>query len=200
MVAFKRLDRQYGQGETEFLKEISTLSQYKHENLIALLGYCIQEREMILVYEYTAHGSLDFHLGSCDLTWTQRLKLFLQAAEGLRYLHDPNGAHHKLIHRDIKSGNILLDEKWNAKIADLGLSEISPDNANLVTVVRGTPGYTDPEYHETYMLTEHSDVYSFGVTLFEVLCGSLCYEITGENNVRVFVHNLIFNIPLASLN
>ncbi|PWA59527.1 mitogen-activated protein (MAP) kinase 10, Phloem protein 2-like protein [Artemisia annua] len=187
LVAFKRLDRQYGQGETEFLKEISTLSQYKHENLIALLGYCIKEREMILVYEYTAHGSLDFHLGSRELTWTQRLKICLQAAEGLRYLHDPNGAHHKLIHRDIKSGNILLDEKWNAKVADLGLSKISPEKANLVTVVRGTPGYTDPEYHETYMLTEHSDVYSFGITLFEVLCGSLCYETIGENNVRVFV-------------
>ncbi|PWA41040.1 protein kinase-like domain, Phloem protein 2-like protein [Artemisia annua] len=187
LVAFKRLDRQYGQGETEFLKEISTLSQYKHENLIALLGYCIKEREMILVYEYTAHGSLDFHLGSRELTWTQRLKMCLQAAEGLRYLHDPNGAHHKLIHRDIKSGNILLDENWNAKVADVGLSKISPENTNLVTKVTGTPGYTDPEYHETYMLTEHSDVYSFGVTLFEVLCGSLCYEITGENNVRVFV-------------
>ena len=117
------------------------------------------------------------------------MKLCLQAAEGLRYLHDPNGAHHKLIHRDIKSGNILLDEKWNVKIADLGLSEISPDNANLVTVVRGTPGYTDPEYYKTYTLTEKSDVYSFGVTLFEVLCGRLCYDIKGCNELLVYVHN-----------
>nr|GEV20255.1 protein kinase-like domain, phloem protein 2-like protein [Tanacetum cinerariifolium] len=187
LVAFKRLDRQYGQGETEFLKEISMLSLYKHENLITLLGYCIEQKEMILVYEHAAHGSLDFHLGSRDLTWTQRLKICLQAAEGLRYLHDPNGAHHMVIHRDIKSGNILLDDKWNAKVADVGLSKISPENANLVTVVRGTPGYTDPEYHETYTLTGQSDVYSFGVTLFEVLCGSLCYEIIDENKVRVFV-------------
>ncbi|PWA46697.1 protein kinase-like domain, Phloem protein 2-like protein [Artemisia annua] len=187
MVAFKRLDRQYGQGETEFLKEISTLSQYKHENLIALLGYCKEGEELILVYEYAAHGSLDFHLRSPDLTWTQRLKICLQAAEGLRYLHDPNGAHHKVIHRDIKSGNILLDEKWNAKIADVGLSKISPENANLVTGVTGTPGYIDPEYQETFTLTEHSDVYSFGVMLFEVLCGSSCYEILGENHVRVFL-------------
>ncbi|PWA95664.1 protein kinase-like domain, Phloem protein 2-like protein [Artemisia annua] len=169
MVAFKRLDRQYGQGETEFLKEISTLSQYKHENLIAILGYCIKEREMILAYEYTAHGSLDFHLGSRELTWTQRLKICLQAAVGLRYLHDPNGAHHKLF-------------------ADVGLSKISPENANLVTVVRGTPGYTDPQYYKTYTLTEKSDVYSFGVTLFEVLCGRLCYDITGYNELTVFVH------------
>ncbi|GKA48593.1 kinase-like domain, phloem protein 2-like protein, partial [Tanacetum coccineum] len=187
MVAFKRLDRQYGQGETEFLKEISMLSQYKHKNLITLLGYCIKDKEMILVYEYAAHGSLDFHLGSRDLTWTQRLKICLQAAEGLRFLHDPNGAHHNVIHRDIKSGNILLDDKWNAKVADVGLSKISPENANLVTVVRGTPGYTDPQYHRTYTLTDKSDVYSFGVTLFEVLCGSLCYEIISENKVLVFV-------------
>nr|GEW31100.1 protein kinase-like domain, phloem protein 2-like protein [Tanacetum cinerariifolium] len=162
MVAFKRLDRQYGQGETEFLKEVSMLSKYKHENLITLLGYCIKDKEMILVYEYAAHGSLDFHLGSRDFTWTQRLKICLQAAEGLRFLHDPNGAHHNVIHRDIKSGNILLDDKWNAKIADVGLSKISPENANLVTVVRGTPGYTDPQYHQTYTLTDKSDVYSFG--------------------------------------
>nr|GEY18491.1 protein kinase-like domain, phloem protein 2-like protein [Tanacetum cinerariifolium] len=183
-VAFKRLDGQYGQGKTEFLKEISMLSKYKHENIITLLGYCIEKKEMILVYEYAANRSLDIHLGSPDLTWTQRLKICLQAAEGLRYLHDLNGAHHMVIHRDIKSGNILLDDKWNAKVADVGLSKISHENANLVTDVKGTPGYTDPEYHQTYTLTDKSDVYSFGVMLFEVLCGSLCYEITGQNNIR----------------
>ncbi|GKC49715.1 kinase-like domain, phloem protein 2-like protein [Tanacetum coccineum] len=88
MVAFKRLNRRYGQGETEFLKEITMLSRYRHENLISLLGFCNEGDEMILAYEHASNGSLDCHLESPSLTWTRRLKICLQAAEGLRYLHD----------------------------------------------------------------------------------------------------------------
>ncbi|GKB44648.1 kinase-like domain, phloem protein 2-like protein [Tanacetum coccineum] len=187
MVAFKVLDRQYGQGETEFFKEIEMLSQYKHENIITLFGYCMEEGNLILVYEYASNGSLDSRLDSPNLTWTMRLKICLQAAKGLRYLHDPNKAHVRVIHRDIKSANILLDDEWNAKVSDFGLSKISPENADNVTYATGTSGYLDPQYYKTYKLTEKSDVYSFGVTLFEVLCGRLCYDVTGHNELLVFV-------------
>nr|GFB13477.1 protein kinase-like domain, phloem protein 2-like protein [Tanacetum cinerariifolium] len=188
LVAFKKLDRIYGQGETEFFKEIEMLSQYKHDNIITLLGYCMEGKELILVYEYASHGSLDSCLNSPHLTWTLRLKICLQAAKGLRYLHDPSESHLRVIHRDIKSANILLDDEWNAKVSDFGLSKISPENANLVTYATGTTGYSDPQYYKTYTLTEKSDVYSFGVTLFEVLCGRLCYDVTGNNELLVFVH------------
>ncbi|GKC92101.1 kinase-like domain, phloem protein 2-like protein [Tanacetum coccineum] len=187
MLAFKKLDRIHGQGETEFYKEIEMLSRYKDENIITLLGCCMEGKELILVYEYASNGSLDACLDSPHLTWTLRLKISVQAAKGLRYLHDPNKSHVRVIHRDIKSANILLDDKWNAKVADFGLSKISPENENNVTYATGTPGYTDPQYHKTYMLTEKSDVYSFGVTLYEVLCGRLCYDITGNNKLLVFV-------------
>ncbi|CAH1445239.1 unnamed protein product [Lactuca virosa] len=179
MVAFKRLDRKLGQGNPEFLKEILMLSRYTHENLISLLGFCDEDDEKILVYEHAYHGSLDRHLSANTLTWWKRLKICLTAAKGLCYLHDPKGTEQRVIHRDIKSSNILLDESWNAKLSDMGLSKIGPANQQhsfLTTNVVGTYGYIDPLYMETYLLTKESDVYSFGMVLFEVLCGRLCYE------------------------
>ncbi|KAL7596298.1 hypothetical protein Lser_V15G30002 [Lactuca serriola] len=179
MVAFKRLDRNYGQGVPEFLKEILMLSRYKHENLITLVGFCDENGEKILVYEHASNGSLDRHLSSTTLTWRQRLKICIDAAKGLRYLHDPKETQQRVLHRDIKSSNILLDENWNAKVSDMGLSKIGPANQMhtfLVSNVVGTPGYIDPLYMDTYSLTKESDVYSFGVVLFEVLCGKLCFE------------------------
>ncbi|CAI9284929.1 unnamed protein product [Lactuca saligna] len=135
--------------------------------------------EKIIVYEYASHGSLDHHLSNTDLTWRQRLKICIAAAKGLCYLHDPNGTEQRVIHCDIKSSNILLDENWNAKVSDMGLSKIGPANQShsfLPTNVVGTFGYIDPLYIETYSLTKESDVYSFGLVLFEVLCGRLCIE------------------------
>ncbi|KAI3690155.1 hypothetical protein L2E82_48130 [Cichorium intybus] len=179
MVAFKRLDRNYGQGDPEFLKEILMLSRYAHENIISLLGFCNEDGEKILVYEHASNGSLDRQLNSTTLTWRQRLKICVSAARGLSYLHDPKDTHQRVIHRDIKSSNILLDENWNAKVSDLGLSKIGPANQKhtfLVSNVVGTFGYIDPLYMETCSLTKESDVYSFGVVLFEVLCGRLCFE------------------------
>ncbi|KAJ0467275.1 putative protein kinase RLK-Pelle-CrRLK1L-1 family [Helianthus annuus] len=179
MAAFKRLDRRYGQGDPEFLKEIMMLSRYKHEHLISLLGFCKDDGEKILVYEYASHGSLDRHLSSTSLTWRQRLNICLAAARGISYLHDPNGTQQRVLHRDIKSSNILLDDNLNAKVSDFGLSKIGPANQQhtfLFSNIVGTPGYLDPQYLEKYFLTKESDVYSFGVVLFEVLCGRLCYE------------------------
>ncbi|KAL7598434.1 hypothetical protein Lser_V15G22729 [Lactuca serriola] len=179
MVAFKRLDRNYGQGDPEFLKEILMLSRYTHENLISLLGFCNEDGEKILVYEHASHGSLDRHLSSTTLMWSQRLRICVAAAKGLSHLHDPKGTDQRVLHRDIKSSNILLDESWNAKISDLGLSKIGPANQQhtfLVSNVVGTWGYIDPMYMQTSILTKESDVYSFGVVLFEILCGRPCYE------------------------
>ncbi|GJT06822.1 kinase-like domain, phloem protein 2-like protein [Tanacetum coccineum] len=189
MVAIKRLERKYGQGDPEFLKEIRMLSCYKHENLISLLGFCKEGDEMILIYELASRGSLDRILNKATLTWTQRLKICLDAAKGLSFLHDPKGTQQRILHRDIKSANILLDESLNAKVADFGLSKISPANQKytfLFTSPVGTPGYCDPLYMDAYQLTKESDVYSFGVVLFEVLCGRVCYE-NSDRKLKIFV-------------
>nr|XP_043630405.1 probable serine/threonine-protein kinase PBL23 [Erigeron canadensis] len=179
LVAFKQLDRRLGQGKNEFWKEIMMLSKYKHENLISLLHFCIEGDEMILVYEYASRGSLDRYLSDISLTWIQRLKICVGAARGLSFLHDPVETQQRLIHRDIKSANILLDENWTAKISDFGLSKVGPANqaqTYLISNAVGTHGYCDPLYWETGFLSKESDVYSFGVVLFEILCGRLCFE------------------------
>ncbi|KAF5815589.1 putative protein kinase RLK-Pelle-CrRLK1L-1 family [Helianthus annuus] len=190
MVAIKRLDRIYGQGDVEFWKEITILNRFKHENLITLLGFCNEGDQMILVYEHASKESLDRHLSSTNFTWRQRLKTCIGAARGLSFLHDaPAGTNERIIHRDIKSANILLDANWNAKVSDMGLSKIAPANqqrTGLVTDRAGTIGYCDPSYMETYCLTKESDVYSFGVVLFEVLCGRLCFKYS-NGQTQVFV-------------
>ncbi|XP_024995889.1 uncharacterized protein LOC112529041 [Cynara cardunculus var. scolymus] len=183
MVAFKRLDLDSGsgQGNVEFWREIMMLSRYSHENIVSLLGYCNEGDEKIVVYEYASRGSLDRHLSANALTWMQRLKICLGVARGLNYLHDPNPMERqqRVLHCDIKSSNILLDENWNAKISDLGLSKIGPANQKHTfhfSNVTGTPGYIDPLYLEMGVLTKESDVYSLGVVLFEVLCSRLCFK------------------------
>ncbi|KAL8238959.1 hypothetical protein R6Q59_015526, partial [Mikania micrantha] len=210
MAAIKRLDPKHGQGIPEFLKEITTLSRYSHENLISLLGFCYQRNEMILVYEHATRGSLDGHLSSPHLTWSQRLKICLDAAKGLSHLHDPRETHQRLIHCDVKSSNILLDDHWNAKVSDFGLSIMGPANEQqsvIVTSAAGTAGYCDPQYAMTHTLTKESDVYSFGVVLFEVLCGALCCTYRDGRVEKKFVpmwiesyehkklNNIIFNLP-----
>ncbi|KAM0053644.1 putative protein kinase RLK-Pelle-CrRLK1L-1 family [Helianthus debilis subsp. tardiflorus] len=174
MVAIKRLDPTHGQGTPEFWKEIMMLSRCRHKNLVSLLGFCDEGSEKILVYEYLSNKSLDMYLSDTKLSWIQRLKICIGAARGLEYLHNPRGTMQRVLHRDIKSSNILLDEKWNAKISDFGLSKFGPANQEhtfLLSNAAGTLGYIDPLYMEMGFLTKESDIYSFGVVLFEVLCG-----------------------------
>lgn len=182
-VAVKRLDSNIsGQGFKEFLTEIDLLSRCKHPNLVSLLGFCEEEDEKIILYEYAEHGSLDKYLcmvkNSRPLTWMQRINICIDAARGLDYLHNHVAQDHRVIHRDIKSANVLLGQDWKAMIADFGLSKIGRANENvtyIITNASGTHGYCDPAYMHTGILTKESDIYSFGVVLFEVLCGRLGY-------------------------
>ncbi|KAK7387310.1 hypothetical protein VNO78_28020 [Psophocarpus tetragonolobus] len=205
VVAIKRAQEGSLQGEKEFLTEISLLSRLHHRNLVSLVGYCDEEGEQMLVYEFMSNGTLRDHLSVTakePLTFAMRLKIALGAAKGLMYLHTE--ADPPIFHRDVKASNILLDSKFSTKVADFGLSRLAPvpDMEGVVpghvsTVVKGTPGYLDPEYFLTHKLTDKSDVYSLGVVFLELLTGM--HPIShGKNIVRevnvAYQSGVIFSI------
>ncbi|GKE37609.1 concanavalin A-like lectin/glucanase [Tanacetum coccineum] len=176
VVAVKRSNSTSSQGAPEFRAEVEMLSKLRHCNLVSLIGYCNEGTEMALVYEYMSQGSLEDHIhkSGSPLSWLRRLKICIGAARGLDYLHTGTGTQHGIVHRDVKSSNILLDENFAAKISDFGLAKVTPTNqthTHVSTGVKGTFGYMDPCYFYSGKLTRKSDVYAFGVVLLEVMCG-----------------------------
>ncbi|XP_028073687.1 G-type lectin S-receptor-like serine/threonine-protein kinase SD2-5 isoform X2 [Camellia sinensis] len=170
--AVKRLHG-FCQIKKSFLAEVQTIGSIHHVNLVRLIGFCAQKSYRLLVYEYMSNGSLDKWIfqrhQKLTLGWQSRRKIIMDIAKGLAYLHEE--CRQKIIHLDIKPQNILLDEYFNAKISDFGLSKlIDKDQSQVVTTMRGTPGYLAPEWLSS-IITEKADVYSFGVVILEILCG-----------------------------
>ncbi|URE39986.1 STYKc [Musa troglodytarum] len=172
-VAVKRLKVGGAQGEREFKSEVETISRVHHRHLVSLVGYCVSENQRLLVYDYVPNRTLYYHLhgkGRPIMEWTVRVKVAVGAARGIAYLHED--CHPRIIHRDIKSSNILLDYSFEAQVSDFGLARMAVDaNAHVTTRVMGTFGYLAPEYATSGKLTSNSDVYSFGVVLLELITG-----------------------------
>ncbi|GJM91311.1 hypothetical protein PR202_ga07673 [Eleusine coracana subsp. coracana] len=174
-VAIKNLHNNRGQAEKDFRMEVAMISRVRHKNLVSLLGYCSEGDCRMLVYQYMDNSNLDKWLHHDDseispLTWDIRMRILIGTAKGLAYLHE--GLEPKIVHRDIKSSNILLDRHWNAKVSDFGLAKLLCSEKSFVnTCVMGTFGYVAPEYAKTGKLNERSDVYSFGVLVMEIVTG-----------------------------
>ncbi|KAE8718500.1 Proline-rich receptor-like protein kinase PERK5 [Hibiscus syriacus] len=172
-IAVKSLKTGSGKGEREFQAEVEIISRVHHRYLVSLVGYCIARQQRMLVYEFLPNNTLEYHLHGNDrpvMDFPTRLRIALGSAKGLAYLHED--CHPRIIHRDIKSANILLDYNFEAKVADFGLAKLSEDNhTHVSTRVMGTFGYLAPEYASSGKLTEKSDVYSFGVMLLELITG-----------------------------
>eukprot|EP00249_Psilotum_nudum_P020936 c27906_g3_i1 orf=846-2414(+) len=174
-IAVKNLLNNRGQAEKEFRVEVEIIGRVRHKNLVRLLGYCAEGSYRMLVYEYVDNGNLDQWLHESlgdkeSIPWDTRMKLILGTAKGLAYLHE--GLEPKVVHRDVKASNILLDSQWNAKVSDFGLAKLlGSEKSHVTTRVMGTFGYVAPEYASTGLLNERSDVYSFGVLLMETITG-----------------------------
>ncbi|CAI0393821.1 unnamed protein product [Linum tenue] len=180
-LAVKKLSGDFGMMEREFKAEVEVLSTAQHENLVSLQGYCVHNGFRLLIYSYMENGSLDYWLhekteGASQLDWPTRLKILRGASCGLAYMHQICEPH--IVHRDIKSSNILLDEKFEAHVADFGLSRlILPYRTHVTTELVGTLGYIPPEYGQAWVATLRGDVYSFGVVMLELLSGKRPVEV-----------------------
>ncbi|KAI4318219.1 hypothetical protein L6164_026010 [Bauhinia variegata] len=172
-VAVKSLKANSGQGEQEFQTEVDVISRVHHRHLVSLVGYCISGSKRLLVYEFVPNKTLEYHLhgkGLPTMDWPTRLRIAIGSARGLTYLHEECPL--RIIHRDIKGSNILLNLNFEPKVADFGLAKLTTDNnTHVSTRVMGTFGYLAPEYASSGRLTEKSDVYSFGVMLLELITG-----------------------------
>ncbi|KAF5727869.1 serine/threonine-protein kinase BRI1-like 1 [Tripterygium wilfordii] len=177
VVAIKKLIHVTGQGDREFVAEMETIGKIKHRNLVPLLGYCKVGEERLLVYEYMKWGSLESVLHDrvkgdvSNLDWAARKKIAIGSARGLAFLHHSCIPH--IIHRDMKSSNVLLDENFEARVSDFGMARLvnALDTHLSVSTLAGTPGYVPPEYYQSFRCTTKGDVYSYGVILLELLSG-----------------------------
>ncbi|KAE8669651.1 putative serine/threonine-protein kinase [Hibiscus syriacus] len=175
VVAVKKLINNPGQADKDFRVEVEAIGHVRHKNLVRLLGYCIEGTQRMLVYDYVNNGNLEQWLrGDMShkgyFTWDARIKILIGTAKALTYLHE--AIEPKVVHRDIKSSNILIDENFDAKISDFGLAKLLGDGkSHISTRVMGTYGYVAPEYANSGFLNEKSDVYSFGVVLLEAITG-----------------------------
>uniref|UniRef100_A0A803KZD9 non-specific serine/threonine protein kinase n=1 Tax=Chenopodium quinoa TaxID=63459 RepID=A0A803KZD9_CHEQI len=199
-VAVKNLLNNRGQAEKEFKVEVEAIGRVRHKNLVRLLGYCVEGAYRMLVYEYVDNGNLDQWLHGdvgdvSPLTWDIRMNVILGTAKGLAYLHE--GLEPKVVHRDIKSSNILIDRQWNSKVSDFGLAKLLGSEMSYVTTrVMGTFGYVAPEYACTGMLTEKSDVYSFGILIMEIISGRTPVDYSrppGEVNLVDWLKTMVGN-------
>ncbi|CAM6109301.1 unnamed protein product [Calypogeia fissa] len=194
VVAIKRSKREESdKDKQQFLNEVRILSQVNHRNLVKLMGCCLEKKIAVLVLEYVSNGTLQDHLrgktGANHLSWKQRLKIAVQTANALNYLHA--SASFPIYHRDVKSANILLNEDLDAKVADFGISRLAPLQATHVSTraVQGTLGYIDPEYYLSCQLTDKSDVFSFGVVLLEIITAKPAIDFSrgGDDNSLVYL-------------
>ncbi|KAL9247231.1 hypothetical protein vseg_020684 [Gypsophila vaccaria] len=190
-VAVKKLSGDMCLIEREFKAEMDVLSLAQHENLVSLMGYCVHDGLRLLMYSYMENGSLDYWLhenpdGPSQLDWPLRLKIALGAGKGIAYMHQICDPH--IVHRDIKSSNILLDENFEAHIADFGLSRlILPYRTHVTTELVGTLGYIPPEYGQAWVATLRGDIYSFGIVLLELLTGKRPVEVCKPKQSREIV-------------
>ncbi|KAK8273372.1 hypothetical protein V6Z12_D10G001200 [Gossypium hirsutum] len=190
-LAVKKLSGDFGLMEREFKAEVEALSTAQHENLVSLQGYCVHEGFRLLIYSYMENGSLDYWLhekenGPSQLDWQTRLKIARGASNGLAYMHQICEPH--IVHRDIKSSNILLDDKFEAHVADFGLSRlILPYHTHVTTELVGTLGYIPPEYGQAWVATLRGDVYSFGVVMLELLTGKRPVDMSRPKTSRELV-------------
>ncbi|MBA0580936.1 hypothetical protein Gorai_023133, partial [Gossypium raimondii] len=189
-VAVKKLSHSSRQGKKEFENEARLLARVQHRNVVNLLGYCVHGAEKLLVYEYVTNESLDKLLfksnRKMELDWKRRYEIISGVARGLLYLHEDS--HNRIIHRDIKAGNILLDDKWVPKIADFGMARLFPeDQTHVNTRVAGTNGYMAPEYVMNGRLSVKADVFSFGVVVLELISG----QRNSSFNLDVDAHSLL---------
>ncbi|XP_050217148.1 probable LRR receptor-like serine/threonine-protein kinase At1g53430 [Mercurialis annua] len=175
IIAVKQLSAKSKQGNREFVNEIGMISALQHPNLVKLYGCCIEGNQLLLIYEYLENNSLARALFGpveqrLNLDWSTRKKILLGIAKGLAYLHEESRL--KIVHRDIKATNVLLDKDLNAKISDFGLAKLDEEeNTHISTRIAGTIGYMAPEYAMRGYLTDKADVYSFGVVLLEIISG-----------------------------
>ena len=208
VVAVKRIFSDVEDSERMFTNEVNIISRLIHRNLVQFLGWCHEQGELLLVFEYLTNGSLDTHIfgNRRTLTWDVRYKIALGVARALRYLHED--AEQCVLHRDIKSANILLDTDFNTKVSDFGIAKlVDPRLRTQKTKVVGTYGYLAPEYLNEGRASKESDMYGFGVVVLEIACGRKTYQDAEHNHVPLvnwvwkhYVEGNILNVADKGLN